>query len=224
MADSTVLLYCAECLSVSPMGPIHVFLVRLTSKKELNDVICSRLCCRLLLVLLVHKDDASATVAVSNALVGTTPDEAREQQPQQQQQPQRPQQRQPQQPQNVFLGAEDVAERLAGGEGLNCDDGVVHSSGKAGVFYNRVGAINRDLSVLMANVLAEERIAGRYGKKKKRRRMRSTPATSATADNGAAKSSGVTSAGDVEEEGLVVLDAFAASGVRALRYDVLPCI
>ncbi|CAM9865018.1 unnamed protein product, partial [Laminaria digitata] len=46
-----------------------------------------------------------------------------------------------------YGGAEGIAQRLAeGGDG-----------GAAGVFYNRVGAINRDLSILMANVLAEER-------------------------------------------------------------------
>lgn len=150
-------------------------------------------------------------------------------------------------------GAERVAELLAG-----------ESAGEGAVFYNRVGAINRDLSVLMANVLAEERVRERLaGKKRKKRQIPSTsrpPPADGTlrsraslADDktqrGAARSSkgwGVRAfvkgalgrlsrgcwGGDVErvsnnedqqeepredEDGLLVLDAFAASGVRALR-------
>lgn len=158
-------------------------------------------------MLRVYKDNANARVDIDN-VVAPTAAEVNEQQPQQQR--------------NVFLGAEDVSERLARGEKLSGDNGVIRSTGKAGVFYNRVGAINRDLSVLMANVLAEERMVGRDRRKKKRRRMGPTPATSATVDNNAAFISGETSAGegDAEKEGLVVLDAFAASGVRALRCDV----
>lgn len=148
-------------------------------------------------------------------------------------------------------GAERVAELLAG-----------ESAGEGAVFFNRVGAINRDLSVLMANVLAEERLrerlAGGRRRSKKRRRAPPLPPQSSLADDverqGAGQSSGrwgVTAlfsgalrrfsrrrldgkggatglhpsdgrgvgAGEEQEneDELVVLDAFAASGVRALR-------
>ncbi|CAN0103596.1 unnamed protein product, partial [Ectocarpus sp. 12 AP-2014] len=151
-------------------------------------------------------------------------------------------------------GAERVAELLAG-----------ESAGEGAVFYNRVGAINRDLSVLMANVLAEERVRERLaGKKRKKRQIpptsRPSPADSTlrsrasladyVTQGGAARSStswGVRAfvkgalrrlsrgywGGGVErvsnnadqqeepredEDGILILDAFAASGVRALRY------
>ena len=129
-----------------------------------------------------------------------------------------------------YGGAEGVAQRLAeGGDG-----------GAAGVFYNRVGAINRDLSILMANVLSEER--AREGSKRKKRKARrllsassSSPVDHLTDETGA-EGEGDTHADDTvgsgeqsleelrlkgthedEDEGLTVLDAFAASGVRALR-------
>lgn len=116
-----------------------------------------------------------------------------------------------------------------------------------GVFYNRVGTINRDLSVLMANVLAEERLKERMVRKKRKRKRRAhTSPLGAPAAPDVLESSGdggcnaVVSPehiaekpqhqssgeeqmeeedeGDEEdEEGLVILDAFAASGVRALR-------
>lgn len=117
-------------------------------------------------------------------------------------------------------GAEDVAAWLAGGEG---------STG--GVFYNRVGAINRDLSVLLANVLAEERLHERSSRKSRRRRRPTPPFSPPTDDlsrTGAVRNSGTRGTNDAldsweeeneeDEGGLVVLDAFAASGVRALRY------
>ncbi|CAM9098118.1 unnamed protein product [Ectocarpus fasciculatus] len=153
-------------------------------------------------------------------------------------------------------GAERVAELLAG-----------ESAGEGAVFYNRVGAINRDLSVLMANVLAEERVRERLAGKKRKKRpipptsrpsladgtLRSSRASRAddVTQSGAAKSSkgwGVRVFAKVallgrlsrrcwgggvgrdsnnedqqeepreDEDGLLVLDAFAASGVRALRY------
>lgn len=122
----------------------------------------------------------------------------------------------------VFLeeGAEEIAERLAGGAG----DGV-------GVFYNRVGAINRDLSVLMANVLAEERLNERSRKKRTRpTNMGTVNDPSGAAEAGATSGcAGATASGEngTEEKdegeggGLVVLDAFAASGVRALRYGLV---
>lgn len=143
-------------------------------------------------------------------------------------------------------GAEKIAELLAG-----------ESAGEGAVFYNRVGAINRDLSVLMANVLAEERLkeslAGRKRKKWKEplpsqpspddaikqcdsARRRSRWGVRAFLSGALARSSrgrwGGSDATVLAEgrptrdtrphetdtdEGLVVLDAFAASGVRALR-------
>lgn len=143
-------------------------------------------------------------------------------------------------------GAEKIAELLAG-----------ESAGEGAVFYNRVGAINRDLSVLMANVLAEERLQESLtGKRHKKRKapLPSQPSPGDSTVQGEAAGrrsrwqvrsffSGVlwrssrgrwggsdatvlgqerpTDKGppepDVDEGGLVVLDAFAASGVRALR-------
>lgn len=118
---------------------------------------------------------------------------------------------QPQQQQHSFAGAEDVAERLAGGERLKSTTG----NSSAGVFYNRVGAISRDLSVLMANVLAEERMAASGRTRKTKNAVEATTAASLGEDSSGAR----TNAGDgTERNGLVVLDAFAASGVRALRY------
>ena len=127
-----------------------------------------------------------------------------------------------------YGGAEGVAQRLAGG-----GDG-----GAAGVFYNRVGAINRDLSILMANVLAEERLKeGSKRRRRKARRLLSSVSSSSVDDplETRVEGEGDTRADDAEmvvreqsaeelkgveeeaDEGMAVLDAFAASGVRALR-------
>ena len=151
----------------------------------------------------------------------------------------------------VFVtgGAEKVAELLAG-----------ESAGDGAVFYNRVGAINRDLSVLMANVLAEERLRERLSGRRKSKKRRLAPPSSPVGGvqrqeagprskrwgltglfsgalrrlsrrrvdgtDGAAgmigeypcegRKVGAEEEQDNEDE-LVVLDAFAASGVRALR-------
>lgn len=152
-------------------------------------------------------------------------------------------------------GAEKIAELLA-------------AENPSGIFYNRVGAINRDLSVLMANVLAEERLQEKLaaGKKRKGRQAPPIPSRSSPAegiahskaaknrrrrgvrallnwalercsrrgwggvegdDGGAAaalftrghSSDALQEEQEEEEEsGLVILDAFAASGVRALRW------
>lgn len=124
------------------------------------------------------------------------------------------------------MGAEDVAEQLAGGEGLARAEEGADITSNAGVFYNRVGAINRDLSVLMVNVLAEERIAERDSKERERtehfRASTSMPKGSGggacvALQNKTVGASGTGAANYVNQEGLVVLDAFAASGVRALR-------
>ncbi len=143
-------------------------------------------------------------------------------------------------------GAERVAELLAG-----------ERAGEGAVFFNRVAAINRDLSVLMANVLAEERLRERLAggrRKSKKRRLAPSPAGDDVERQGAGRSSGrwgvktlfsgalkrfsrrpLDGEGGVtglrpsqarrvgtgeereNEDELVVLDAFAASGVRALR-------
>lgn len=118
---------------------------------------------------------------------------------------------QPQQQQHIFVGAEDIVERLAGGKRLNSSTG----DSNAGVFYNRVGAIGRDLSVLMANILAEERMAASGRTRKNKNAEGATIADSLGEDGSGA----LIGAGDgAESNGLAVLDAFAASGVRALRY------
>lgn len=157
----------------------------------------------------------------------------------------------------VTGGAERVAELLAG-----------EGAGEGAVFYNRVGAINRDLSVLMANVLAEERVRERLaGKRSKKRPIpptsRPSPADGTLRSSRASLAGGVTQSGAAksrkgwgvrafakvalgrlsrrcwgggvervsnnedqqeepreDEDGLHVLDAFAASGVRALRCAV----
>ena len=143
-------------------------------------------------------------------------------------------------------GAEKIAELLAG-----------ESTGEGAVFYNRVGAINRDLSVLMATVLAEERLKESLAGKKRKKRKAPLP-SQPSPDDGIGQDEatrrksrwgvrsffrgalGRSSRGrcssdsakvsteehaidtrtpepDGDEDGLVILDAFAASGVRALR-------
>lgn len=144
-------------------------------------------------------------------------------------------------------GAEKIAELLAG-----------ESAGEGAVFYNRVGAINRDLSVLMATVQAEERLKESLAGKKRKRRKAPLP-SQPSLDDGIAQGEATTrrrsrwgvrsffrgalgrsSKGrrgggnakvsteehprdtrtpkaDEDDDGLAILDAFAASGVRALR-------
>lgn len=145
-------------------------------------------------------------------------------------------------------GAEKIAELLAG-----------DSAGEGAVFYNRVGAINRDLSVLMANVLAEERLKEGLAAKKRIKR-KALPPQQPPPDDGFVQGGGTrrrnrwgvkaflsgalgrSSSGpwvgssatvlagkrqqepDEDEGGLVVLDAFAASGVRALRCVPSRCV
>lgn len=152
-------------------------------------------------------------------------------------------------------GAEKLAELLAG-----------ESAGEGAVFYNRVGTINRDLSVLMATVLREERLKESLAGKRRKKRKSQLPSQplpdDAVAQGEAARKrrrwgmgsflggalgrflrgrwggdSVKVSAGeeehprdmrpqepDEDENGLVVLDAFAASGVRALRCVPLRCV
>lgn len=119
-------------------------------------------------------------------------------------------------------GAEDLAEWLSRDE-----SSIADASGDIGVFYNRVGAINRDVSVLIANVFAEERLKERRARKDRKRRP---PSTGTDFPKGGAETGhgigidgmgvgviGTEEEGDEEEEGLDVLDAFSASGVRAMR-------
>lgn len=129
----------------------------------------------------------------------------------------------------LAAGAEDFAECLARDESCSAD-----ARGGIGVFYNRVGAINRDISVLVANVFAEERLKEQRARKSRKRRPPSAGpdpikagAETGSYGNDAAGGMGVGATGtkeeggeekeEEEEEGLVVLDAFSASGVRALR-------
>lgn len=125
----------------------------------------------------------------------------------------------------LAAGAEDFAECLARDESCSAD-----ARGGIGVFYNRVGAINRDISVLVANVFAEERLKEQRARKNRKRRPSSAglDPIKAGAETGYGNDAaggmdvGATETkeeggGEEEEEGLVVLDAFSASGVRALR-------
>lgn len=101
--------------------------------------------------------------------------------------------------------AENVVENLVTAENA--------LPGAGGVFYNRNARVNRDLSVLMANILAEER------QKEVEETMMKTSSdvdgqqTSSVGDADASGSAGKSG----EYQGLTVLDAFSASGVRALR-------
>lgn len=108
--------------------------------------------------------------------------------------------------QKYVAGAEEIVERLVNDK--DCG---------AGVFYNRVGSIGRDLGVLMANVLAQERLNERHrGVRKKRLWFVDDEATARSSDT--THTTVYNAAEECEkQEGLVVLDAFAASGVRALR-------
>lgn len=111
--------------------------------------------------------------------------------------------------QKCVAGAEEIVERLV--HDKDCG---------AGVFYNRVGSIGRDLGVLMANVLAQERSKERHrGGRKKGLLFTGDEATARTSDM---TPTAIYTASEEREkqEGLVVLDAFAASGVRALRLVV----
>lgn len=111
--------------------------------------------------------------------------------------------------QKCVAGAEEIVERL-----------VNDKDSRAGVFYNRVGSIGRDLGVLMANVLVQERLKERHrGARKKRLWFVDDEASARTSDT---TSTAVYNAAEEceKQEGLVVLDAFAASGVRALRLVV----
>lgn len=143
-------------------------------------------------------------------------------------------------------GAEYVAEQLVAGVKRNAgnpgNDENEDGAG-VGVFYNRVGAINRDLSVLMANVLAEERMSESNLKDTINSSVKKRARTASIGDGGSGDDRGgdaqeqqihatdssrdageemglreLSAAATSNESGLLVLDAFAASGVRALRY------
>lgn len=107
------------------------------------------------------------------------------------------------------FAAEEVAEKLVGS---STQDAATK------VFYNKAGVVSRDLSVLMANLLVEER---RKEVEQKMRRCSSSSGGQEYAAGGNAPETGdsndsTRATGDEYE--LAVLDAFAGSGVRALRY------
>ena len=111
-------------------------------------------------------------------------------------------------------GAEEIVERL-----------VREKSEDTAVFYNRVGALSRDLSVLMASVFAEERLKERHRADMTINNGLSGPDGETRRPNNGKKPAdplhavkkGRGNELHEEQQGLMVLDAFAASGVRALR-------
>jgi tRNA (guanine26-N2/guanine27-N2)-dimethyltransferase len=83
------------------------------------------------------------------------------------------------------------------------------------VFYNKVQEFNRDLSVLMLRLFAERRLRDRTEKRLKKEglskeaiqeRLAGVDWTAKVRDD------------DPDEDGMVVLDALAASGLRSIRY------
>jgi len=90
------------------------------------------------------------------------------------------------------------------------------------VFYNPVQVQNRDLSVLMIVLHAERRAAAEVANKKKRRRNQgSQPSQQAVATVAKPEAEDRTDAAAKNgrsDEGLEILDALAASGLRSMRY------
>lgn len=107
------------------------------------------------------------------------------------------------------VSAEDIAGRLAGAEN--------QTNGAGGVFYNRLAAIGRDLSVLMASILVEERMRKLRLEKFKPDLNEGRHHSAGTARMDPSVDWRELAAETRDEHGLVILDAFAASGVRALR-------
>ncbi|CAM9366856.1 unnamed protein product, partial [Choristocarpus tenellus] len=97
-------------------------------------------------------------------------------------------------------GVEAIIEKLALG-----DD----SNGSQGVFYNKVASINRDLSVLILSLLVRERVEKMLGQVGDLGHQQH--------DNEGCGWREIAT-DTVDTNGLVVLDAMCASGVRALRY------
>lgn len=105
--------------------------------------------------------------------------------------------------------AENIVENL-----VNAENAL---PGAGGVFYNRHARVNRDLSVLMANILAEERQREAKNIMLKTSSDVDGQQTSFVADADLTRRHGKDAGKSGEYQGLTVLDAFSASGVRALR-------
>jgi len=82
------------------------------------------------------------------------------------------------------------------------------------VFYNKVQVLNRDLSIMMLRLFAERRLRDKEAKRLKREGLTPEQITAQLADVDWTKKVAETAA----EDGLVVLDALAASGLRSIRY------
>eukprot|EP00624_Nannochloropsis_granulata_P007410 evm.model.NODE_7565_length_13978_cov_20.023323.4 len=82
------------------------------------------------------------------------------------------------------------------------------------VFYNKVQVLNRDLSIMMLRLFAERRLRDKEAKRLKREGLTPEQVTAQLADVDWTKKVAETAA----EDGLVVLDALAASGLRSIRY------
>ena len=82
------------------------------------------------------------------------------------------------------------------------------------VFYNKVQVLNRDLSIMMLRLFAERRLRDKDAKRLKREGLTPEQVTAQLADVDWTKKVAETAA----EDGLVVLDALAASGLRSIRY------
>ena len=82
------------------------------------------------------------------------------------------------------------------------------------VFYNKVQVLNRDLSIMMLRLFAERRLRDKEAKLLKREGLTLEQVTAQLADVDWTKKVAETAA----EDGLVVLDALAASGLRSIRY------
>lgn len=82
------------------------------------------------------------------------------------------------------------------------------------VFYNKVQVLNRDLSIMMLRLFAERRLRDKEAKRLKKEGLTPEQVTAQLADVDWTARVAETAA----EEGLVVLDALAASGLRSIRY------
>ncbi len=82
------------------------------------------------------------------------------------------------------------------------------------VFYNKVQVLNRDLSIMMLRLFAERRMRDKEAKRLKKEGLTPEQVTAQLADVDWTQRVKETAA----EDGLVVLDALAASGLRSIRY------
>lgn len=95
------------------------------------------------------------------------------------------------------------------------------SKGQQEVFYNPVQVQNRDLSILMLSLYAERRHKRALEKKLKRERRKNAP-TEETDISSQKKETNVTISElnqNAKSDGLRILEALAASGLRSIRYS-----